>query len=202
VSNAEMDWINQARNGNSEAFSQLVEAYQTPVYNLCYRMMGDSGEAEDAAQETFFRAYQSLKRYDQQRPFITWLLSIAAHYCIDQHRRRRLPALPLDALPEETIPDNVPTPERESVTREANQRVRDMLKSLGPQDRAAVVLRYWYDFSEEEIASALSLTVSAVKSRLHRSRRELAQIWMERQPANSETSRSFPDRRHYESPAF
>jgi RNA polymerase sigma-70 factor (ECF subfamily) len=77
-----------------------------------------------------------------------------------------------------------------------------MLKTLGPQDRAAVVLRYWYDFSEEEIASALSLTVSAVKSRLHRSRRELAQLWLERQPGANEIRRALPDRRHYESPVF
>jgi len=192
-----MEWLVQAQNGNSEAFTQLVETYQTPVYNLCYRMMGDSGEAEDAAQETFLRAYQSLKRYDRQRPFITWLLSIAAHYCIDQIRKRRLPAIPLDVLPDEAVPDALPGPESASATRESQRRMRLLLQSLNPQDRAAIVLRYWYDLSEEEISSALSLTVSAVKSRLHRSRKELARLYLEQHP---ETERV--ERRQYESPAF
>jgi len=197
VSTTEMEWLVQAQNGNSEAFTQLVETYQTPVYNLCYRMMGDSGEAEDAAQETFLRAYQSLKRYDRQRPFITWLLSIAAHYCIDQIRKRRLPAIPLDVLPDEAVPDALPGPESASATRESQRRMRLLLQSLNPQDRAAIVLRYWYDLSEEEISSALSLTVSAVKSRLHRSRKELARLYLEQHP---ETERV--ERRQYESPAF
>lgn len=197
MSTTEMEWLVQAQNGNSEAFTQLVETYQTPVYNLCYRMMGDSGEAEDAAQETFLRAYQSLKRYDRQRPFITWLLSIAAHYCIDQIRKRRLPAIPLDVLPDEAVPDALPGPESASATRESQRRMRLLLQSLNPQDRAAIVLRYWYDLSEEEISSALSLTVSAVKSRLHRSRKELARLYLEQHP---ETERV--ERRQYESPAF
>ena len=72
-------WIARAQKGSAEAFTHLVEAYQTPVYNLCSRMLGDAYEAEDAAQETFLRAYQNLKRYDDQRSFSTWLLSIAAH---------------------------------------------------------------------------------------------------------------------------
>ena len=77
-------WIEKARNGDDEAFAMLVTTYQNPVYNLCYRMLGESNAAEDAAQETFWRAYQNLKHYDLDRSFITWLLSIAAHYCIDQ----------------------------------------------------------------------------------------------------------------------
>ena len=79
-----MAWVVQAQHGSDEAFTKLVEAYQTHVYNLCYRMLGDAELAEDAAQETFLRAYQHLHRYDQKRPFATWLLSIAAHYCIDR----------------------------------------------------------------------------------------------------------------------
>jgi RNA polymerase sigma-70 factor, ECF subfamily len=182
VDSSEAQWLTQARNGDDDAFSKLVEAYQRPVFNLCYRMTGDAGEAEDAAQETFLRAYQSLKRYDPQRSFITWLLSIAAHYCIDQLRRRRLPSTPLDVLPDEAVPDGQPGPETLTSRSEEQRLLRSILSSLNPQDRATIVLRYWYDMSEEEIAGSLSLTVSAVKSRLHRSRRELARLWTEQQP--------------------
>ncbi len=182
MSNPEAQWLELARKGDEDAFGSLVEAYQRPVFNLCYRMTGDPGEAEDAAQETFLRAYQNLQRYDPQRSFATWILSIAAHYCIDQIRRRKALLTPLDDLPEETIPDADPGPEKTASKAEEQRLLRSILAELGPQDRAAVVLRYWYDLSDEEIGQALSLTVSAVKSRLHRARRELARLWLEKQP--------------------
>lgn len=182
MSESETQWLDSARNGDPEAFSHLVETYQRPVFNLCYRMMGDAGEAEDASQEAFIRAYQSLKRYDAQRPFITWLLSIAAHYCIDQLRRKRLPSLSLEILPEEDAPDYSPSPESQTGQAEEKRAIRAILDKLNPQDRAAVIMRYWYDLSDAEIGEALSLTVSAVKSRLHRARLELARMWIDQQP--------------------
>jgi len=65
----EQEWILRARAGDVEAFTKLVEAYQTPVYNLAYRMLGNSVEAEDAAQETFIRVYTRLHTYDEDRKF-------------------------------------------------------------------------------------------------------------------------------------
>lgn len=197
MSNLEADWLQKALAGDEIAFANIVEAYQRPVYNLCYRMLGDTGDAEDAAQETFWRAYQNLKRYDQKRPFPTWLLSIAAHYCIDQQRKRRIPILSIELLPEEDAPDAAPSPEKVVSELEESAQMRRLLSSLGPQDRAAVILRYWYEFSEDEIARSLSLTVSAVKSRLHRARKELAQNWQEN-PA----SKTVAERRKNESPAL
>ncbi len=172
------EWILKARAGDREAFSQVVEAYQVPVYNLCRRMLGNPGEAEDAAQETFWRAFQAIGRYDPQRPFATWLLSIAAHHCIDHLRRQRLVALSLEAMPDyRDTPDPEPGPETAAEAHEREQRVAQMLQTLEPVDRAAIVMRYWYDLSYEEMSEALSLSVSAVKSRLHRARRELAGAW-------------------------
>src|SRR5258708_24687982 len=100
-----MVWVIQAQHGSDEAFTRLVEAYQVHVYNLCYRMLGEPEAAEDAAQETFLRAYQHLHRYDQTRPFGTWLLSIAAHYCIDRLRRRRFSMVSMDADDKEDGPE-------------------------------------------------------------------------------------------------
>jgi RNA polymerase sigma-70 factor (ECF subfamily) len=197
VSNQEEAWIQQALQGDEAAYTNIVETYQRPVYNLCYRMLGDPIDAEDAAQETFWRAYQNLKRYDPARSFPTWLLSIAAHYCIDQQRKRRVPILSVDLLPEEDAPDPAPNPERVVGELEESSQMRRLLGKLGSQDRAAVIMRYWYEFSEEEIARSLSLTVSAVKSRLHRARKELAVHWQEAQPVNA-----LPGRRTHESPAI
>lgn len=198
--NDETTWALQAQQGSEEAFAKLVEAYQTHVYNLCYRMLGEPEFAEDAAQETFLRAFQHLHRYDSKRPFATWLLSIAAHYCIDRLRRRKFSMISIDEDEEDggfELPDaDAPNPESEMVRGEQQARMQGLLARLDSVDRAAVVLRYWNDCSEAEIAETLRLTVSAVKSRLHRARRELAGLWQEESP------RSKPERRPHESPAF
>jgi RNA polymerase sigma-70 factor (ECF subfamily) len=139
-------------------------------------MLGNKVEAEDAAQEAFLRAYTHLRSYDPNRPFRSWLLSIASHYCIDRLRRRRITWLPLED--EFAEPYNMtsksPNPETVTARREQEEKVQELLGTLSPTDRAAITLRYWYDCSYEEIAEMLNLTVSAVKSRLHRARRALA----------------------------
>jgi len=174
----EAEWIQLARAGDQTAFGRLVLAYQTPVYNLAYRMLGNAAEAEEAAQETFLRAYTHLCSYDPQRPFHSWLLSIASHYCIDRLRRRRITWLPLEdeTTTLERLASDTPSPEAVMVRREREGRIQQLLAALSPTDRAAITLRYWYDYSYEEIAEALSLTVSAVKSRLYRARHALAEM--------------------------
>ena len=199
--NDELTWVIQAQQGSDEAFTKLVEEHQTHVYNLCYRMLGEPEAAEDAAQESFLRAYQNLQRYDRNRPFATWLLSIAAHYCIDRLRRRKLSVFSLDEENDEGVTFEIadpasPNPEAESVKREERDRLHILLKDLDATDRAAIVLRYWNDYSEIEIAESLNLTVSAVKSRLHRARRALAGMWQEDKP------RARAERRPHETPAF
>lgn len=201
--NEEQSWVIQAQQGNDEAFTNLVETYQKPVFNLCYRMLGEHELAEDAAQETFLRAYQNLYRYDSKRPFATWLLSIAAHYCIDRLRRRKFSMFSMDAEDDEgntiDLPDfDSPNPEAESIKGQTRDRVHDLLKGLDATDRAAIIMRYWYDYSEKEIAESLRLSVSAVKSRMHRARKEMAGLWQEQE----DDMTAEMERRHYESPAF
>lgn len=187
--NEEGTRVRLSQEGSDEAFTELIDAYQTHVYNLCYRMLGDAQAAEDAAQETFLRAYENLHRYDDRRPFGTWLLSIAAHYCIDRLRRRKFSFTSTDEDPGQDsldLPDpDAPSPEIETIHREQREQMQLMLNRLNAVDRAAIVLRYWQDASEAEIAETLGLTVSAVKSRLHRARRELADHWQEAQPRTS-----------------
>ncbi len=201
--NEEQAWVAQAQQGDDEAFTRLVETYQTPVFNLCYRMLGEPESAEDAAQETFLRAYQHLSRYDQKRPFATWILSIAAHYCIDRLRRRKFTMFSMDAEDEDgntfEYPDvDAPNPEAESIMGQTQERVHELLQDLDETDRAAIIMRYWYDYSEKEIAESLRLTVSAVKSRLHRARKELAGLWQDQE----DDLLAEMERRHHESPAF
>ncbi len=181
MENKETELLVEAQKGDPQAFTSLVELYQKPVYNLCYRMLGNVEDAEDAAQETFIRAYRAIRRYDNKRPFSTWLLSIAAHYCIDQIRRRRFPIVSVEELPYPDLPEHSPGLEVSLSRKEEQHKVRDLLNALEPLDRAAVIFYYWYDYSYEEICESLSLSLSAVKSRLHRARRAMADRWLENQ---------------------
>jgi len=181
--NDEQVWLQKARRGDKNAFGQLIEAYQGPVYNLAYRMLGNAGEAEEAAQEAFIRAYTRLDSYDPAHKFSTWLLSITSNYCIDQIRKRRAVLLSID----EPLPphpalhsDNNKGPEAQYLAQEREVLVQGMLRELPDEYRQAVVLRYWYDMSYEEIAEVQKTTVSAVKSRLFRARRQLAENGMGR----------------------
>jgi RNA polymerase sigma-70 factor (ECF subfamily) len=183
VNESESEWLIKAQSGDTQAFTCLLEAYQRPVFNLCYRMLGNAQDAEDAAQETFLRAYQSLRRYDNNRPFSTWLLSIAAHYCIDQIRKRRVQIVSVEELPVPDLPEPSPGMESNLSKKEEQQRIKAVIGVLDATDRAAVVMYYWYDFSYEEICQALSLSMSALKSRLHRARRVMAEEWLKHQPA-------------------
>ena len=86
----EQTWVDAARQGDKQAFGFLVQAYERPIFNLTYRMLGSAEEAEDAAQETFLRAYSRLNQYDPAMKFSTWLFSIANHHCIDRLRRENV----------------------------------------------------------------------------------------------------------------
>lgn len=172
----EKAWIQQALAGDQVAFSCLVEAYQAPIHNLAYRMLGDPVEAEDAAQETFVRAWTRLRTFDVERKFSSWVLSIASHYCIDRLRRRRTAQVPLeDILAQQAFADPHDGPERTLLVHEAQQSIRAMMEDLPTQYRAVLALRYWQDLSYDEMAEMLDTTVSAIKSRLHRARCMLAQ---------------------------
>lgn len=175
--NEEDLWLEQARKGDKIAFGKLIEAYQGPVYNLSYRMLNNSGEAEEAAQEAFIRAYIHLESYNPAHKFSTWILSITSNYCIDQIRKRRAILLSID----EPLPphpaltsEKAKGPEGQLIMNEQQQLVQSLLAQLPEDYRQAVVLRYWNDLSYEEIAEIMQTTVSAIKSRLFRARKLLA----------------------------
>jgi RNA polymerase sigma-70 factor, ECF subfamily len=179
-------WVNSAIDGDQDAFAEIVYSFQDSVYNLCYRLLGERTEAEDATQEAFLKAYGNLRRYDGERPFKTWLLTIASNLCIDRLRKRRMTWLSID----EPIPATLslasdePQPEQVAVSNERSEQIQRMLNDLPEDYRAAVVLRYWYDYSYVEIAEILETTESAIKSRLFRARQMLAEkIDRSQQPA-------------------
>lgn len=182
---AEKVWIANAQAGDPQAFAKLIEAYQNPVYNLCYRMLGQAEEAEDAAQETFLRAYTRLSQFDNNRRFLNWILTIASHHCIDRLRKRRAPLVSLQDVPITAYDRPAPqTPESIVMQREQAAEVQQWLNLLAPEYRMALILLYWYGFSYEEIAEIQQCSIAAVKSRLHRARKKLASL-IQPQPNSS-----------------
>ena len=183
----ELQWIGAARRGDRNAFNKLVHAYQIPVYNLTYRMLGNAQEAEDAAQETFLRAYKRLSTYLPDKKFSNWILSIASHYCIDLLRRRRFQWLSIEDDPVTAwLSSDEEQPDDAALRNERAEEVRALLERLDPSYRAPLVLRYWHDLSYKEIASVLDLTEPAVKTRLHRARLQMAALIDEQSPARQQ----------------
>ncbi len=184
----ELQWIAAARRGDRNAFNRLVHAYQIPVYNLAYRMLGNAQEAEDAAQETFLRAYKRLSTYLPDKKFSNWILSIASHYCIDLLRRRRFQWLSVEDDPAVAwLSSDEEQPDDAALRRERAEEVRVLLERLEPNYRAPLVLRYWHDLSYKEIADMLELTEPAVKTRLHRARLQMAALLEESTAARQQS---------------
>jgi RNA polymerase sigma-70 factor (ECF subfamily) len=171
-----MRWITLAKNGSRVAFNHIVEKYQQPIYNLCYRMLNNGNDAEDAAQEVFMRAYLKLDSYAETHKFSTWLFSIASHYCIDRLRKKRFQLVSWDDLaPWYPFPSqDSAQPEGTLLKAEADREVRVLLDALSPDYRTIVILKYWHTMSCQEIAQTLGTTVSAIKSKLFRARRMMA----------------------------
>jgi RNA polymerase sigma-70 factor (ECF subfamily) len=179
LSSAEQDRLSvqAALQGDQGAFGDLVTRYQSAVYNMAYRMLGNPTDAEDAAQEVFVRAWNQLHTFQLDRRFSTWLLSIASHHCIDVLRRRK-PSAPLDGVAL-YVQSNEPAPIERVMQSEQRDTVRALLNTLPDKYRSVTVLRYYNDLSYEEIARVTGLTESAVKTQLHRARRMLADKMLE-----------------------
>lgn len=169
-------WVYAAMEGDQDAFAEIVYSFQDAVYNLCYRMLGNGVEAEDASQEAFIRAFNNLDRYDHDRSFKTWILSIASNHCIDRLRKRRMQFVSIDEPMPATLSlaSDDPQPEQAAEAQQRSQRMQELLETLDEDYRITVVLRYWYDYSYAEIAEAMDTTESAIKSRLFRARQMLA----------------------------
>ncbi len=158
--------------GDTESFAILAERYKRPVYNLAYRMLGNAADAEDAAQETFVRAYTRLHSYQPGARFGSWLLAITSHWCIDHLRRRRTVSLEAvqGALP---LPAPGEYPEELAMRAEGRQEVQRWLATLPESYRLVLILRYWHDLSYNEISETIGQPVSTVRMRLFRARQSL-----------------------------
>jgi RNA polymerase sigma-70 factor (ECF subfamily) len=155
-----------AGQGDLRAFERIVLRYQRRVYALAYQYLRDSDEAQDLAQEVFVRLYRNLGRYDPARPFEPWFWRIAANVAASYHRRRPAPSaeLPIDAA---------------AAVRTDTLPLETALADLSDDLRLPVLLHYYLDLPLDEVGSVMGLSLSAVKSRLHRARAVLRRVLVE-----------------------
>ena len=164
----EAQLVTQAQNGDRNAFSELVSIHAQGVLNVVYRMCGDTLIAEDAAQETFIRAWQNLSSYRPQTPLRNWLYRIAFNAGMDMLRKNRR-ILP-DDIEDMQLTDGRPGPETLVSQQERADMVQRAILSLPDASRAVLVLREYEGLSYQEISSTLDIPVGTVMSRLNYAR--------------------------------
>ena len=173
--------VSLSKDGNLDAFNSLVERYQSAVYSLCLRLLGNPAAAEDATQEAFLSAFRAISRFSDGN-LRSWLFRIAANECKDELRRRkRKEGVSLDAmLDDDETPREIPDPGEPALLllerKEFSEQIQRLLNSLPFDQRQAVVLSDLHGYHYEEIARISGASIGTVKSRIHRGREKLRQL--------------------------
>ena len=169
---------------DQKAYAELMERYRDSIFHLCRKMVFNDDDADDLTIETFGKAFQRLKQYTPAFAFSTWLFKIASNHCIDFIRKKRINALSLDrGLPTEeggniqfTIKDDAPDPIETLEKKQRVEKMRLVVSELKPRYRKLVELRYFEEYSYDEIALELDLPLGTVKAQLYRARDILTSV--------------------------
>jgi RNA polymerase sigma factor (sigma-70 family) len=168
--------IHRALNGDSKAYAELLDRYRDSVYYVMLRMVNNPSDAEDLTIEAFGKAFHNLAKYVPSHAFSTWLFRIATNNCIDFMRRKSQSPRPFnhdegeeDEM-EATIASDTRAPDELMIDREMSASLNRIVKSLKPRYRRLIELRYFEDYSYEQIAIELSLPIGTVKARLFRAK--------------------------------
>jgi len=179
ISDEQAMWRVQMDN-DAEAFALLVERWETPIQNLCTRMLGDAHRGEDLAQEAFARVFAKRAGYEHRGKFSTFLWRVALNLCYDELRardRRRETALELNEDGVELLPaTDEPAPDVSLARAETAERVRTALMKISETYRSVLVLRHYEDLKFREIAEVLEIPEGTVKSRMAEGLTQLARL--------------------------
>ncbi len=169
----ERELIARLQKRDETAFEELIRQYEKKVYTLCFRMCGNSEDAEEAAQDTFLALWRGIDRFRQESSLSTWIYRLASNACIDLLRRRKKQGSSLSLDDEELFLDAVdpaPCPQDAVEHREAQKLLQEGLSALPEEYRKVLILREIEGLSYTEIAESASLELGTVKSRISRGR--------------------------------
>lgn len=172
--------------GDEQAFNELVDSYQNRVYALAYRYMGNEEDAYDMAQETFIKAYRSLRTFKGDSSFSTWIYRITTNVCLDEIRKRKRRVVPLSLDEplattdgeelEKEFADDSPGADVLYERKVFSQYIQGVLDEMKPEHKSVIILRDMMELSYEEIATATDCSIGTVKSRLSRARNTLKKM--------------------------
>jgi RNA polymerase sigma-70 factor (ECF subfamily) len=174
------------KNGDEDAFRMLFSKYQRQIVNFCFRFCPDHELAEDLAQDVFLRVYRSANRYRPDARFTTWIYRIAVNVCLNESRKARY-SVHIDSMdhPMQKGGDEIPRELADSkassisdmlASKQRDELIKRSMSNLPEQQRIAVVLCIYHEFSYREIASQMSVSESKVKTLIFRGRQHLKEI--------------------------
>lgn len=181
--------VKHASAGDEKAYAELLERYKDAIYYMLLKMVNNKSDAEDLTIEAFGKAFKNIKQYTPNYAFSTWLFKIATNNCIDFIRKKKANVISLDQTSEDhdsagtPLQSNTPDPEEDMIKSQRVALTRSIVEKLKPRYRTLVELRYFKEYSYEEIANELSLPIGTVKAQLFRARELLYNILKNSNPS-------------------
>lgn len=175
--------VELAKNGNEKAFSNLLNRYRDSLYFMLLKMVNNASDAEDLTIEAFGKAFRSLDSFTPDYAFSTWLFKIATNNCIDFIRKKQISPTPIDQLQDDlehltvSLQSDLPDPEETLINDQKIAVLRDIVNQLKPRYRNLIELRYYKEYSYEEISTELKLPIGTVKAQLYRAKSLLFNIF-------------------------
>jgi len=183
----DVELVQQAIDGDQKAYAELMERYRDAIYYMLLKMVSNASDAEDLTIEAFGKAFKNIKQYTASFAFSTWLFKIASNNAIDFMRKKKLNNVSIDDTLRDTdaIPVSIrseqPTPEESLISEQKIIMLRNIVAKLKPRYRKLVELRYFYEYTYEEISAEMGLPIGTVKAQLFRARELLQNVLKENQ---------------------
>ena len=182
--------VERAKKNDQAAYAQLMDRYREAIYYMLLKMVNNASDAEDLTIEAFSKAFKNLEQYTPNFAFSTWLFKIASNNCIDFIRKKRIDHISLDRdigdknKPSNNIMTEIPDPEEDLIKKQKAKLMRSVVTTLKPRYRELVELRYFKEYSYDEIADELNLPLGTVKAQLFRARELLYNILKQKNPSD------------------
>lgn len=178
--------IRECLEGRQGAWETLMNTYAKRVFNMAYQFCGNREEAEDLTQDIFLKLHHALSKFDFQKNFTAWLLTLSKNYLIDEYRRTKWERTQRDEFDERVLAQSTLSGPEDNLARKETQAIIwEGLNRLSSEMRMAVILRDLQGRSYEEMAEILDLPLGTVKSRVNRARLALAEVLKDRKGALS-----------------
>jgi RNA polymerase sigma factor (sigma-70 family) len=174
--------VNQAKEGDEKAYAGLMNRYRDSIYFMLLKMVNNASDAEDLTIEAFGKAFRNIESYTPNYAFSTWLFKIATNNCVDFIRKKQQIPSPLDLQQEDldnatiNIQSDLPDPEEHLINQQKISALKEIVNQLKPRYKALIELRYYKEYSYEEISKELNLPIGTVKAQLNRAKTLLYNI--------------------------